>query len=67
MGVVYGDLKPENILIAADGHVVLADFGFFMEFLRRSAPRATSLTIAFEFGASSGLFPANDPAAAAIH
>lgn len=25
-GVVYRDLKPENILVAADGHLVLADF-----------------------------------------
>ncbi|KAH9041357.1 hypothetical protein EDB85DRAFT_1858091 [Lactarius pseudohatsudake] len=31
-GVVYRDLKPENILIAADGHIVLTDFGLSKEF-----------------------------------
>ena len=35
-GVVYRDLKPENILIAADGHIVLTDFGLSKEFPRRS-------------------------------
>ena len=39
-GVVYRDLKPENILIAADGHIVLTDFGLSKEFPRRSAPYA---------------------------
>ena len=37
-GVVYRDLKPENILIAADGHIVLTDFGLSKEFPRRSTP-----------------------------
>ncbi|KAA1477263.1 kinase-like protein [Dentipellis sp. KUC8613] len=36
-GVIYRDLKPENILIAADGHIVLTDFGLSKEFPRRSA------------------------------
>jgi serine/threonine protein kinase len=40
-GVVYRDLKPENILIAADGHIVLTDFGLSKEFPRRSTPHAT--------------------------
>ncbi|TFY73598.1 hypothetical protein EWM64_g10414, partial [Hericium alpestre] len=35
-GVIYRDLKPENILIAADGHIVLTDFGLSKEFPRRS-------------------------------
>ena len=34
-GVVYRDLKPENILIAADGHIVLTDFGLSKEFPKR--------------------------------
>ncbi|KZT64065.1 hypothetical protein DAEQUDRAFT_733128 [Daedalea quercina L-15889] len=37
-GVIYRDLKPENILIAADGHIVLTDFGLSKEFPRRNAP-----------------------------
>jgi serum/glucocorticoid-regulated kinase 2 len=37
-GVVYRDLKPENILIAADGHIVLTDFGLSKEFPRRATP-----------------------------
>lgn len=42
-GVVYRDLKPENILIAADGHIVLTDFGLSKEFPRRSVqPTPTS-------------------------
>ncbi|KAI0319479.1 hypothetical protein OF83DRAFT_1170172 [Amylostereum chailletii] len=36
-GVIYRDLKPENILIAADGHIVLTDFGLSKEFPRRSS------------------------------
>ena len=42
-GVVYRDLSPENILIAADGHIVLTDFGLSKEFPRRSVqPTPTS-------------------------
>ncbi|KAH8924955.1 kinase-like protein, partial [Atractiella rhizophila] len=33
-GVIYRDLKPENILIAADGHIVLTDFGLSKQFER---------------------------------
>ncbi|KAI0297577.1 hypothetical protein B0F90DRAFT_1811056 [Multifurca ochricompacta] len=40
-GVVYRDLKPENILIAADGHIVLTDFGLSKEFPRRAASHTT--------------------------
>lgn len=40
-GVVYRDLKPENILIAADGHIVLTDFGLSKEFPRRGAHHVT--------------------------
>ncbi|CAO3682697.1 unnamed protein product [Umbelopsis vinacea] len=32
VGVLYRDLKPENILIAADGHIVLTDFGLSKQF-----------------------------------
>ncbi|KAG2182348.1 hypothetical protein INT43_007278 [Umbelopsis isabellina] len=32
IGVLYRDLKPENILIAADGHIVLTDFGLSKQF-----------------------------------
>ncbi|KAI9287054.1 kinase-like domain-containing protein [Umbelopsis sp. AD052] len=32
LGVLYRDLKPENILIAADGHIVLTDFGLSKQF-----------------------------------
>ena len=46
-GVVYRDLKPENILIAADGHIVLTDFGLSKEFPRRSVqPAPTSPSMA---------------------
>ena len=40
-GVVYRDLKPENILIAADGHIVLTDFGLSKEFPKRGGQHAT--------------------------
>ncbi|KAI0275351.1 hypothetical protein BC834DRAFT_852429 [Gloeopeniophorella convolvens] len=40
-GVVYRDLKPENILIAADGHIVLTDFGLSKEFPRRAIAPGT--------------------------
>jgi serum/glucocorticoid-regulated kinase 2 len=43
-GVVYRDLKPENILIAADGHIVLTDFGLSKEFPRRSTQHAVPST-----------------------
>lgn len=33
-GVIYRDLKPENILLAADGHIVLTDFGLSEQFYR---------------------------------
>ncbi|EIW87265.1 hypothetical protein CONPUDRAFT_96619 [Coniophora puteana RWD-64-598 SS2] len=36
-GVIYRDLKPENILIAADGHIVLTDFGLSKEFPRKTS------------------------------
>lgn len=32
-GIIYRDLKPENILIAANGHIVLTDFGLSKEFV----------------------------------
>lgn len=35
VGIIYRDLKPENILIAADGHIVLTDFGLSKYFTRR--------------------------------
>ena len=37
-GIVYRDLKPENILIAADGHIVLTNFGLSKEFPHHSLP-----------------------------
>jgi serine/threonine protein kinase len=43
-GVVYRDLKPENILIAADGHIVLTDFGLSKEFPRRAVQHTTPAT-----------------------
>ncbi|TFK24257.1 hypothetical protein FA15DRAFT_592732 [Coprinopsis marcescibilis] len=41
-GVIYRDLKPENILIAADGHIVLTDFGLSKEFPRRLSHSSSS-------------------------
>jgi len=44
-GVVHCDLKLENILIAADGHIVLTDFGLSKEFPRRTVQYATPTTL----------------------
>ncbi|KAI0042540.1 hypothetical protein FA95DRAFT_559895 [Auriscalpium vulgare] len=44
VGVIYRDLKPENILIAADGHIVLTDFGLSKEFPRRATALTTPST-----------------------
>jgi serum/glucocorticoid-regulated kinase 2 len=41
---MYRDLKPENILIAADGHIVLIDFGHSKEFPRRAVQHAIPAT-----------------------
>lgn len=43
-GVVYRDLKPENILIAADGHIVLTDFGLSKEFPKRGGQHVPPAT-----------------------
>ena len=43
LDIVYRDLKPENILIAADGHIVLTDFGLSKEF-PRTRPGAGAIT-----------------------
>ncbi|CCM07178.1 uncharacterized protein FIBRA_09519 [Fibroporia radiculosa] len=62
-GVIYRDLKPENILIAADGHIVLTDFGLSKEFPRRTSPITAPPT-------PSGLrgdFTAGSPTAATPH
>lgn len=37
-GVIYRDLKPENILIAADGHIILTDFGLSKQFPKPEGP-----------------------------
>ncbi|ORX56375.1 kinase-like protein [Hesseltinella vesiculosa] len=44
LGIMYRDLKPENILLAADGHVVLTDFGFSKLFDEQDAHRMTTTT-----------------------
>ena len=41
---VYHDLKLENILIAADGHIVLTDFGLSKEFPHRAVQPAMPAT-----------------------
>ena len=62
-GVIYRDLKPENILIAADGHIVLTDFGLSKEFPRRNAP----LTAPPTPSGFRGDFTAGTPTAATPH
>ncbi|KAI0066631.1 hypothetical protein BV25DRAFT_1412135 [Artomyces pyxidatus] len=59
-GVIYRDLKPENILIAADGHIVLTDFGLSKEFPRRSTAVTTPSTPNMQSGFST---PQTPPAA----
>ena len=43
-GIIYRSLKPEDVLIAADGHIVLADFGVSKDFPRRAVQHATPAT-----------------------
>ena len=62
-GVIYRDLKPENILIAADGHIVLTDFGLSKEFPRRNSP----LTAPPTPSGFRGDFTAGTPTAATPH
>ncbi|KAH6911129.1 AGC/AGC-unique protein kinase [Coprinopsis sp. MPI-PUGE-AT-0042] len=60
-GVIYRDLKPENILIAADGHIVLTDFGLSKEFARplHNAPLTPSGSRSSDFYSSAPGTPAS--------
>ena len=61
-GIIYRDLKPENILIAADGHVVLTDFGLSKDFKHDEVvPRPASADGSASLGGKRGSLPAATP------